>query len=305
MTPCPTPRSATVVRSLFAEALPRSPDRPAKLLLAGEEFDTWAAGDVVVKFPKRADHAASSSASARSSRCSSTARRADPRDPRPGRSDGRLPVPDRGVRAAAGRQGQTSDGPDRPAEALGARGARAGAGAACSRGCTPPRSDARRPPAWSRATWRSDAGVEAGEDAIAWASRIAGDAVDRFLVDPIPVEAQRPGKAVLCHGDLKGEHLFVSEDGTPPHRDRSTGRTLTIADPACGPRGARDLAGADLRARGPRRLRRGPPTRAPTTARSSWPERGCCGYLDEQLAGLDRTRPCPLLDAQLRAVFAA
>ena len=58
MTPLPDTTSSTVVRSLFAEAFPDLPIGRPKLLLAGQEHDTWRVGDVVVKFPKRADHAA-------------------------------------------------------------------------------------------------------------------------------------------------------------------------------------------------------------------------------------------------------
>ena len=76
-----------------------------------------------------------------------------------------------------------------------------------------------------------DTGIDTGEGAIAWARKIAGDAVDTFLISPLPSAARNAGKSVVCHADLKGEHIFVSEDGT-----RVTAlidwADMTIADPA-------------------------------------------------------------------------
>ena len=155
----------------------------------------------------------------------------------------------------------------------------------------------------ARIRWTLDPQVDVGEDAIAWARRIAGDAVDAFLSDPLAhgaPAAPRPG--VLCHADLKGEHLFVSEDGT-----RLTAivdwADAAIADPAA------DLAGLAIWL-GPAFVREvlrsydGPADegtyhRAVFLARagllgvpgsSSWP-------------ATSEPAPVAMLDAQLRAVF--
>jgi aminoglycoside phosphotransferase (APT) family kinase protein len=146
-----------------------------------------------------------------------------------------------------------------------------------------------------------DPGFDVSEGALAWATRIAGDAVDAFLIDPLPSEARTKAAQVLCHGALKGEHLFVSEDGT---------RLTAIIDWAdtciCDP--ATDLAGLAIWL-GPSFVREvlasyeGPADdglfhRAVFRARA-----GLLSHLDAQLDGRANDSVA-LLDAQLRAAFA-
>jgi aminoglycoside phosphotransferase (APT) family kinase protein len=302
VTPLPDTTSSTVVRSLFAEAFPDlTPGRP-KLLLAGDEHDTWRIGEVIVKFPKRADHAAKLERE-RALQPLLLDRVGDVMPSLRGLSGpvGDYPFPIAAFERAAGRQGQASDGPilhPKPwaREAL----AREIAGILSRLHAAP----LRRAKAAGVQTGEPDigAGVDAGEKAIAWASRVAGDAVDRFLIDPIPAEAKRPGKAVLCHGDLKGEHVFVSEDGR-----RVTAvidwADLTIADPAL------DLAGLAIWL-GPAFVGEvldaydGPADEGTYDRAIFCARRGLLRFLDEQLAGLTNAS-VPLLDAQLRAVFSA
>ena len=300
MTPLPDTTSSTVVRSLFAEAFPDLPIGRPKLLLAGQEHDTWRVGDVVVKFPKRADHAAKLERE-RSLQPLLLDRVGEVMPALRGLSDpmAGYPFPIAAFERAAGRQGQASDGPilhPKPwaREAL----AHELAGMLSRLHAAP----IRRAKAAGVQTHDLEigAGVEAGEKAIEWANRIAGDAVDRFLIDPIPVEAKRPGKAVLCHGDLKGEHVFVSEDGR-----RVTAvidwADLTIADPAW------DLAGLAIWL-GPTFVREvldayeGPADEGTYDRAIFCAREGLLRFLDEQLAGLTNAS-VPLLDAQLRAVF--
>ena len=142
-----------------------------------------------------------------------------------------------------------------------------------------------------------DPGFDVSEGALAWATRIAGDAVDAFLIDPLPQEARTKAAQVLCHGDLKGEHLFVSEDGT-----RLTAvidwADARISDPATdlaglaiwlGPSFVREVLGL---VRGPGRRGSLRPGRVPRRA-------GLLSYLDAQLEGRSNAS-VPLLDAQLR-----
>jgi aminoglycoside phosphotransferase (APT) family kinase protein len=146
-----------------------------------------------------------------------------------------------------------------------------------------------------------DEGFDVSEGALAWATRIAGDAVDTFLIDPLPSEARTKAAQVLCHGDIKGEHLFVSEDGT-----RLTAiidwTDARISDPAT------DLAGLAIWL-GPSFVRevlasyRGPADdglyhRAVFHARAA-----LLSCLDAQLDGRS-SASVALLDAQLRAAFA-
>jgi aminoglycoside phosphotransferase (APT) family kinase protein len=148
-----------------------------------------------------------------------------------------------------------------------------------------------------------DDGVDASEEAIAWARRVAGNAVDAFLVDPLPTSARKPAKGVLCHADLKGEHLYVSEDGT-----RLTAildwADAEIVDPAV------DLAGLAIWL-GPSFVREvvrgyggvadeGTAERAVFLARA-----GLLSYLDQVLHNREAAPPPGVVDAQLRAAFLA
>ena len=120
-----------------------------------------------------------------------------------------------------------------------------------------------------------DPQVDVGEDAIAWARRVAGDAVDAFLSDPLPMEARSAAAGVLCHAALKGEHLFVSEDGT---------RLTAIVDWADARSPIRPPTSQGSRSGWVRRscarssgATTAPRTRAPTTAPCSWRGPACWG----------------------------
>ena len=302
MTPVPDTTSATVVRPILAAAFPDLGAGRPKLLVAGRAFDTWTVGDTIVRFPKDADHAA---------------RLEIERAVHPllaARLDGLVPV----IRAASeevagypfpvvaferpvGRQGQTLDGPILQPKPWGRTALARELGTALSSLHATPIKHAKaagvRP--WGT---KIESGVEVGEGAIAWASRVAGDAVDAFLVDPIPAGSRKLGKAVLCHGGIKGERLFVSEDGT-----RLTAIVewcdVKIADPAL------DLAGLAIWL-GPAFVRDAlatytGPTDEGTYDRSIFLAReGLLGYLDRHLEGTAEA-PIPVLEAQLRAVFGA
>jgi aminoglycoside phosphotransferase (APT) family kinase protein len=300
VTPVPDTTSATVVRPILAAAFPDLAAGRPKLLLAGRAFDTWAVGDTVVRFPKDADQAARLE----------TERAVHPLLAE--RMGGLVPV----IRAASepvtgypfpvvaferpvGRQGQTLDGPILQPKPWGRTALARELGTALSSLHATPIKHAK---AAGVRPWGSkiDSGVEVGEGAIAWASRVAGDAVDTFLVDPIPVESRELGKAVLCHGGLKGERLFVSEDGT-----RLTAVVdwcdVTLADPAL------DLAGLAIWL-GPAFVRdalatyTGPADDGTYDRAIFLARAGLLDYLDRHLEGTAEA-PIPVLDAQLRAVF--
>ena len=299
MTPTPDTASASVVRPLIAAAFPDlAPKRP-KLVCAGDEHDTWAVGDMVVKFPKSPEQATRLE----------TERAVHPLLVE--RLGGVVPAIHVGgpvagfpfaltaFERAAGRQGQAHDGPIlQPKPWARSALAREVAGLLSALHTAPvKRAKALGVPPWPA---KIEPGFEVGEAAVDRASRVAGDAVDGFLVDPIPSGSRELGKAVLCHGDLKGEHVFVSEDGT-----RVTAlidwADVVVADPAV------DLAGLVIWL-GPSFVREvlsaytGPTDdgtfdRAVFLARS-----GLLRVLEAQLDGRAAVT-APLLEAQLRVAF--
>jgi aminoglycoside phosphotransferase (APT) family kinase protein len=280
------------------------PDLPGGRLarvLSTEEFDTWSVGKAaVIKFPKDPEHAAKLEVE----RALHPLLRerlgdlvppilftADPGD--------HFPYPFVAYARVAGRQGQSTDGPIAKPRKW-ARAALAGeiAAALTTLHATPLKTAKKAGVGeWSPSI---EAGVEVGEEAAAWAGRVVGPSLDAFLVDPIPSEALTEGKAVLCHGDLKGEHVFVSEDGR-----RLTAlidwADVSIGDPAL------DLAGLVIWL-GPGFARevlasyRGPADRGTLDRAVFFARQGLLGYLDEQLAGT-ATAQVPLIEAQLRAAF--
>jgi aminoglycoside phosphotransferase (APT) family kinase protein len=300
--PLPDTSSASVVRPLITAAFPEFASKRPKLLHAGDEFDTWALGDAVVKFPKNAEFAAGLETEVgmhplltqRLGGIVPSIRAAS-------KATGDFPLPFVAFERAAGRQGQTSDGPILQPKPWGRTALARELAGALSTLHTTPITKAKAAGAKARPI-SIEGGVEVEDGAIQWASRVAGEAVDTFLVDPIPAEARTPGKAVLCHGDLKGEHLFVSEDGT-----RVTAvidwADVAIADPAV------DLAGLAIWL-GPSFVRdvlasyTGPADEG-TFDRALFLARG--GLLTELEAQLEgrSSAPVPVLEAQLRAVFGA
>jgi aminoglycoside phosphotransferase (APT) family kinase protein len=302
VTPLPDTTSPPVAREILAEAFPELRITRPKLLLAGDEYDTWAVGGTVVKFPKRPEFATKleRERSIQPMLLELVGSVVPALTGLSGPVAG-FPFPIATFARAVGRQGQSSEGPImRPKPWARGALARELAGVLTAlHGASVPRAKAF---GVERSVLEVGGGVDVGEGAIAWASRVAGDAVDRFLIDPLPAAARRRGRQVLCHGDLKGEHVFVSEDGR-----RVTAvidwADLTITDPAL------DLAGLAIWL-GPEFVREvldayeGPADEG-TYERAIYRAReGLLGYLDRQLAGLT-SAPVPLLDAQLRAVFAA
>ena len=294
-------RSEGVVRRVFAAALPDISLKRLRLLMAGEEFDTWEAGDLVLKLPKTEVHAAK--IGRESSIHDLLVKRLGPLIPSIraiGEPTEVFPFRCIVFERARGRPGQTNNGPIvRPKPWARTTIAR-DVGAALSRLHGTPTREARAA-GIERRKLVLDPIVDVRDDAIAWASRVAGSAVDTFLVDPITASARKAGPSVLCHTDLKGEHIFVSEDG---------GRVTAIVDwaDAAITDPAVDFAGLGIWL-GPSFVHEvlnvytgssdeGTFHRAMFLARA-----GLLGYLAENLDGGNST-PVPLLDAQLRAVFA-
>ena len=270
-------------------------------MFAGEEFDTWEVDGGVVKFPKAAADAA----------------KLDREVAIAGLLSERLGPLVPAVRAVAiavdgfpycsvvferarGRPGQTAEGQMvRPKPWARTSLARDVAAALSTLHATPLKR-ARAAGAKKRVL-DLDAMMDIDQKAIAYASRVVGDAIDRFLVDPFPAEARQGGAWVLCHGDVKGEHLYVSEDG-----GRLTGivdwADLAISDPALDLAGLVIWLGEDF-LRAVLDLYTGPADEGTLPRALFLARAGLLGFLQLQLAG-EVHAPRALLDAQLRAAFA-
>lgn len=296
----PDTTSAAIVRALLASSLPDLSTKKLRLVLAGEDFDTWEVAGAVVKFPK---------ASADSVKLDREVAIADLLAERLGplvpavravaAAGTEYPFCSVVFERARGRPGQTREGQMvRPKPWARTSLARDVAAALSSLHNTPLKR-ARAAGAKKRPL-DLDAMMDVNQEAIARASRVAGNTVDRFLVDPLPAVARGQGAWALCHGDVTGEHLYVSEDG-----GRLTGivdwADLAITDPAV------DLAGLVIWLgegflQAVLGLYKGPADEG-TFARSLFLARaGMLGFLQRQLAG-EVTAPRALIDAQLRAAF--
>jgi len=286
---------------LLASSLPDLPTKKLRLVFAGEEFDTWEVDGGVVKFPKAAADAA----------------KLDREVAIAGLLSERLGPLVPAVRAVAiavdgfpycsvvferarGRPGQTAEGQMvRPKPWARTSLARDVAAALSTLHATPLKR-ARAAGAKKRVL-DLDAMMDIDQKAIAYASRVVGDAIDRFLVDPFPAEARQGGAWVLCHGDVKGEHLYVSEDG-----GRLTGivdwADLAISDPALDLAGLVIWLGEDF-LRAVLDLYTGPADEGTLPRALFLARAGLLGFLQLQLAG-EVHAPRALLDAQLRAAFA-
>lgn len=300
MEPLPDTTSAPVVRRALVAAFPDLSLKAPKLLSAGTEYVTWTAGSHVVKFPRspedserlERERAVLALAAARLGALV-------PGMTELGAPTDEFPLAIAIYERARGRQGQQSDGPMLSPKAWARVGlAKSTAAALTALHATP--AAAARKAGVTKVPLELDPGFEVGDGALNWATRVAGDAVDAFLIDPLPAEARTAATPVLCHGGIKGEHLFVSEDST---------RLTAIIDWAeaklCDP--AADLAGLAIWL-GPSFLREvlayyGGRTDDGTYDRAVFHARaGLLSLLDAQLAGR-ATASVPLLDAQLRAVF--
>ena len=297
----PDTRAAPVMGPIIGESFPDLATPRPRLLFAGEAFDTWAAGDVVMKFPRSKEGARRLTVEVAAHPVIADRLGAlVPAILGVAEPSNRFPFPSVAYDRARGRQGQTIEGPIiQPKAWARTTLARELAQALTTLHTTPLKAVKAAGIAPHPVTL--DPQVDVGEDAIAWARRVAGDAVDAFLSDPLPMDARKAATGVLCHADLKGEHLFVSEDGT-----RLTAivdwADATITDPAA------DLAGLAIWL-GPGFVREvlrsydGPADEGTFHRAVFLARAGLLGYLDEQLAGTSEPAPVALLDAQLRAVF--
>jgi aminoglycoside phosphotransferase (APT) family kinase protein len=299
----PDTRNKTVARRVLAAALPGVPLKALRLRMAGEGFDTWEAGDVVVKLPRSEETAAKiESERVIHELLAEPLGELIPAIRAIGPPTDEFPFPCLALERARGRQGQTIEGPIiRPKPWAVVTLAKA-AGSALSMLHSVSLPAARAVGIKPRDV-KLTPDVDVSEAAVARARKVVGQAVDTFLVDPIPERSIKSGKAVLCHADVKGEHIFVSEDGT-----RITAlidwANVAIADPAVdfgglaiwlGPSFVREALNAYT---GP--ADEGTFDRAIFLARA-----GMLNYLEAMIEGRENPAPAPLIDAQLRAVFAA
>ena len=219
------------IKALWPSVFPDLKLTAPKLLSSGAEYDTWRIRDLVVKFPKSEDDAdkLQLSVAIREDLVS----RVGPIVP--GVVAVGVPTKEFPWRAVAyerarGRPGQEPEGPMIRPKPWARTALAKHIAETLTKVHALPLSKAKtagiRP-----SKVGLDTGIDTGEGAIAWARKIAGDAVDTFLISPLPSAARNAGKSVVCHADLKGEHIFVSEDGT-----RVTAlidwADMTIADPA-------------------------------------------------------------------------
>ncbi len=292
--------SAPVVRALLASSLPDLPAKKLRLVLAGEEFDTWEADGAVLKVPKSAESAAKLETEVGISGL--LAERLGPLVPAVravGTAGDTFPYCSVAFERARGRPGQTVEGQMVQPKPWARTSLARDVAAAFSKLHSTPVKRAKADGATKRPL-DVDAMMDIDHKAIARASKVAGDAVDRFLVDPIPAAARTGGAQALCHGDVKGEHLYVSEDG-----GRLTAivdwSDVAITDPAV------DLAGlviwlGESFLDAVLDLYTGPADEG-TRARALFLARaGLLGYLQQQIAG-EVTAPRALVDAQVRAAF--
>jgi len=205
--------SKPVVKRLIEETFPGLKTTGLKPLLLGGEFDTWEAAGAVIKFPRGAD--ASAKLDVEIAVHETLAQRLGAMVPplrAVGAPTGSFPWRTVAFERARGRQGQTSDGPIvRPKPWARTSLAKEVAGALSALHTTPAKM------AKVAGVVKRDVdldGVDPSDKTIAWATKIVGHRLDTFLVNPFPAGTPKAGPKVLCHGDIKGEHLYVSEDGT-------------------------------------------------------------------------------------------
>ncbi|MEA2579691.1 MAG: hypothetical protein QOE83_583 [Actinomycetota bacterium] len=291
--------SKPVAKRLIEETFAGSKTAGLKPLRLGGEFDTWEASGVVFKFPR--DDDASAKLDVEIAVHETLAQRLGAMVPAlraVGEPTVAFPWRSAAFERARGRQGQTSDGPIvRPKPWARTSLAKEVAGALSALHTTPAKvvkaSGVPKRPV-------DLGGVDPSDKAITWATRIVGNRLDAFLVDPFPAGTPKAGPKVLCHADIKGEHLYVSEDGT-----RLTAivdwADVAVSDPAL------DLAGFAIWL-GPTFVHEvlefytgpsdeGTEERAVYLARAN-----LLTFMDEHLSRGGRAG-VPVVDAQLRAVF--
>lgn len=295
----PDTTSISVVSAILPETFPSLPLRGLRLVLAGDEFDTWSVAGAIIKFPKTKAHAEKVGIErALHDELSTRLGTLFPEIVAMSEPNGVFPYAMNAYRPAAGHPGQTAEGPMvRPKPWARKRLSTDVAGALASLHKIPIRKATAA--GVKRRKVHVDHWLDASEASIDRARRVAGDVVDEFVGSPLPPEARKAGASVLCHADLKGEHLFVSEDST-----RLTAvidwSDMSIAEPAV------DLAGLTIWL-GPsfvRSVAREYGADEGTAERAIYLGRaGLLKYLDAIAAGDERAPERALLDAQLRAAF--
>ena len=291
--------SKPVVKNLIEALFPGLKTTGLKPLLLGGEFDTWEAAGVVFKFPRDAD--ASAKLDTEIAVRETLAQRLGAIVPPLrgiGEPTGSFPWRAVAFDRARGRQGQTPDGPIvRPKPWARTSLAKEAAGAMSALHTTP----AKAAKAAGVAKREVDLdGVDPSDKAIAWATKIVGHRLDAFLVDPFPAGTPKAGPKVLCHTHIKGENLYVSEDGT-----RLTAivdwSDVALADPAL------DLAGFAIWL-GPTFVHEilefytGPADESIEERAVYLARANLLTSMDEYLAAGGRPG-VPVVDAQLRAAF--
>jgi len=279
-------------------------NEPLELLLHGDEFDTWRVGAAaVVKFPTNEIDAAKVTLElAVDALARPRVGELMPPIALVGDPSTDFPWPYLGYRAAPGIQGQTIDGVTiRPGAGL-AGGIRSFFG----RLHVIAEDDAHAAGIGDRAVSYevpslTDAAIEA-------TTAIAGDAVSQFLDERPPKGGAR---RVLCHTDLKGEHLFVDEGAS-----RLTAvidwADAEVSDPAIdlagvvgwlGPAFAREVAGRSGSGAGSS-SGSGSVWDDPQLAdRAIWLARaGILAYWNLVVTGREQA-PFPVIASQLRAAF--
>jgi aminoglycoside phosphotransferase (APT) family kinase protein len=267
-------------------------DLPLGLLLATDEFDTWAVGDeLVAKLPRNEVHAWKV-ASELALHGLLRERLGDlvPAIRRAGEPAEGFPFPFLVYDRARGLQGQDNDGATiSPGPGLAASAARFLAALHAIAPEVAYAHEAGDREVWFETPALSPATVER-------VSAIAGDGLRRFLDATPPAASDR---RVLCHTDLKGEHVFVDAA-----RLRLTGVIDWSDAEVCDP--AKDLAGFAIWL-GPafvREVAAALGDEDPTLAeRAIWlGRRGLLDYWDAVLAGRE-TAPIPLIERQARIAF--
>jgi len=301
VTTSPDTSVVATLRTLWPSTFPDLKLTAPKLLLSSDEYDTWRVRDIVVKFPKTPDDAAKlERAAGLGDALIDKIGPVVPAVVAVGRVSKQYPWKAVAFELARGRPGQEPEGPMIRPKPWARTALAKHIADILTKLHSMPVSKARAAGVRPRSI-DLDTGIDVGEGAIGWARKVAGDAVDSFLISPLPATAGNASKGVVCHADLKGEHIFVSEDGT-----RVTAlidwADMVIADPAVdlaglvlwlGPAFAREVASAY----------RGPAIDEGTADRATFLARvGLLHYCEAVLEGREQGSPA-IIRPQLAAAF--
>jgi hypothetical protein len=208
----PDTTSKPFVRRVLAEGMPELKQTGLRLVLSTEAFDTWEVAGAVIKFPKDDTHAGVDAELALHDLLCSRLGELIPAVRAVAEPTADFPFRFVAYDKPRGRQGQTIDGPIVRPKPWARTSLAKEAGAALSALHGTPMKAVRAAGVPKRDL--DLGGVDPRDETIAWATRVVGHTLDAFLVNPFPAGRPAPGPKVLCHTDLKGEHIFVSEDGT-------------------------------------------------------------------------------------------